>query len=327
MKPSLLPELSSWLQSSDKSTDKGERRLRRKLWKAAVKAWNETKKVPEIEVDMLPSITDGTCKLRGVKAPEEPSPSSGSEEVDRAIQGFQMRSIFPTRILQVNVKQFMPEGFLERLSDLCIKKYKAFAKQNPQLNPNDLNDRFFSSQVTNEDQLDDPEAQKMWPQLYKKSKDFKLLRRLIGGALKAFVPKTGLGAEPSDKDASVILWAAVYPGNGGRHGYHVHQNSVSSCVFYVKTAGATTPISFIDPRGAPPVNDYEQHEEERDFEPVAPFHHPEYIFPEPGDLICFPSWLVHNVPSHWVEEHRVAFAANLQHQSNWDAWHRTAAGW
>ena len=38
----------------------------------------------------------------------------------------------------------------------------------------------------------------------------------------------------------------------------------------------------------------------------------EYFFPTEGDLVCFPSWLVHNVPSHWESETRVAFAANLQ---------------
>ena len=89
----------------------------------------------------------------------------------------------------------------------------------------------------------------------------------------------------------------------------------------------------------------------------------EYFFPTEGDLVCFPSWLVHNVPSHWETETRVAFAANLQGQAEktmksayaapkkilvrlhgpalvgflqlstatgdgaWDSWFHTAVGW
>jgi len=154
-----------------------------------------------------------------------------------------------------------------------------------------------------------------------------MLVKVMKSALIGFLDRTGVGLSAEAKrDAQLVLWSAVYPGNGGRHGYHVHQGSVSSCVLYTQTAGATTPITFVDPRGAPPVNDYEQHAKERDFEPQAPFHHNEYFFPEAGDLVCFPSWLVHNVPSHWETQWRVAFAANLQ-MDGWDPWFRTAVGW
>ena len=80
----------------------------------------------------------------------------------------------------------------------------------------------------------------------------------------------------------MVLWAAVYLSDGGRHGYHVHQGSLSSCVFYARAAAGKTPIMFIDPRGAPPTHDYEQHLGERDFEPIAPFHHNYNFFAEAG---------------------------------------------
>merc|ERR1719229_163727 len=97
----------------------------------------------------------------------------------------------------------------------------------------------------------------------------------------------------------VSLWAAVYLGDGSRHGQHAHQNSFSSCVVYLRMGLPQTPIKFLDPRGAPPLNDYEQHLAEHDFEPTAPFHHSAHFYPDEGDLVCFPSWLIHEVPSHW----------------------------
>lgn len=328
----LLPGLSKWLTSGGKkgsNLPKEEQTIRKRLWKKHVKAWNGTGVAGKVPVSAIPSLTEGSCALRGGVAPAaEAAAGAAGDAVGKLLNGFQMRSLFPTRVLKVNVNEYLPKGFVERLSDICINKYAEFAKKNPNMDPNDLNDRFFGYQVTNEQELMNPQAQQRWPQMYQKSEDFKLLLKVIKEALKAFVSRTGLQpVAGDDEDYSTVLWAAVYPGNGGRHGYHVHQGSISSCVLYAKTAGATTPISFVDPRGAPPVNDYEQHEKERDFEPVAPFHHNEYFFPEAGDLVCFPSWLVHNIPSHWETQTRVAFAANYQGGGSWDAWHRTAVGW
>ena len=50
---------------------------------------------------------------------------------------------------------------------------------------------------------------------------------------------------------------------------------------------------FSDPRGAPPAHTYEQYEGEHDFEPAAPFHGQLSYFPSEGELLIFPSWLVH----------------------------------
>jgi len=327
MDPSLLPDLKSFLlRRYNWKLHPDERQMRRKIWKT-VRGWIATGVVEEVEREAVPSITDGACSSRSSSAVAEEAPREEDADIHEVLKHFRMRSIFPTRIMQVNVKAHMPDGFLERLSDLCIRKFKAFGRKNPKLEPNDLNDEFFSSQVDQFDELKKPKNQKKWPEMYRDSNDFKLLMKLMDGILRSFLRQTHTAPEPSDEDAFVTLWAAVYPGNGGRHGYHVHQNSIVSCVIYLQTAGATTPIIFVDPRGAPPVNDYEQHMKERSFEPEAPFHHSEYLFPEPGDVVCFPSWLVHTVPSHREAKNRVAFAANLEQQDSWDSWHRTATKW
>uniref|UniRef100_A0A7S1L046 JmjC domain-containing protein n=1 Tax=Alexandrium catenella TaxID=2925 RepID=A0A7S1L046_ALECA len=151
------------------------------------------------------------------------------------------------------------------------------------------------------------------------------MRSFLREALLEHAAKTGYPLTEEDKrSVHVVMWAAVYLNDGGRHGYHVHQSSLSSCVFYAKAPPGKTPIMFVDPRGAPPTHDYEQHLGEHDFEPVAPFHHNYHFFAEAGDLVCFPSWLVHRVPSHFEEEPRVAFPANLQSNAAWDAWYRSA---
>jgi len=329
MRPSLLPEVRAWLQDGSAKLTKEERQMRKKVFRK-LEQWSETGIVDDIPVQVFPSLTDGSCSLRGRRSAGagESKDGDGTDGVARALLGFQLRSLFPTRVLHTNVLSELPPGFEQRLSDLCVRKYGEFATRFPGIDPNDLNDKFFSYQITSEKQLQDPAAQRVWPEMYHDSEDFKLLLRLMSGALKNFLPATGLAPLPGDdQDYATVLWAAVYPGNGGRHGYHVHQNSISSCVLYLRTAGATTPITFVDPRGAPPLDDYERHVKERDWEPVAPFHHSEYFFPEAGDLVCFPSWLVHTVPSHWENTTRVAFAANLQAGKPWDSWHRTVVGW
>ena len=127
-----------------------------------------------------------------------------------------------------------------------------------------------------------------------------------------------------------VMWVQVYPSyrkSGGRHGYHAHQNSLISCVLYAQTDPVKTPIGFLDPRGAPVTRDYERVKAEFDgLQPTAPFHQPYFVFPEAGDVVCFPSWLIHFVPSHTGSNTtRIAFAFNLQENDAMDAWFLTAA--
>ncbi|CAE7941345.1 unnamed protein product [Symbiodinium necroappetens] len=324
--PPKLKEALAWLdkkESGKSSKITQEEQFVRKLVREQIEEWGESGSVPVRHPDFLSTLKDGICfptREYGKMASAHP------KDVAKIVDGFQVRNAFPTKILSVNVRSRLPEGFTTRLADLAVRKYEQFGKKYTDIDPNDLNDKFFSFQATHADRLSRSDEKK-WPEMYRDSEDFKILTRVMKGALLGFLNKTGITLPQGDQGYGLVLWAAVYPGNGGRHGYHVHQGSASSCVLYARVAGASTPISFIDPRGAPPVNDYEQYEKERDFEPQAPFHHNEYFFPTEGDLVCFPSWLVHNVPSHWETETRVAFAANLQGDGAWDSWFHTAVGW
>merc|ERR1711972_299797 len=47
------------------------------------------------------------------------------------------------------------------------------------------------------------------------------------------------------------------------------------------------------------------------WQPAAPFHQPFYVFPKVGDVVCFPGWLLHFVPSHVQSKvNRVAIPLN-----------------
>ena len=59
-------------------------------------------------------------------------------------------------------------------------------------------------------------------------------------------------------------------------------------------------------------------------EPVAPFVHQYAVFPTAGDMVLFPSYLIHQVlptPSAEREASRIAFAFNLN--SDFDCWMRS----
>eukprot|EP00933_Yihiella_yeosuensis_P007106 TRINITY_DN112010_c0_g1_i1.p1 TRINITY_DN112010_c0_g1~~TRINITY_DN112010_c0_g1_i1.p1 ORF type:complete len:519 (-),score=101.55 TRINITY_DN112010_c0_g1_i1:94-1650(-) len=326
--PKLVDEVHTWTSSPEKDKDSQHKSVERS--KKEIKSWIQKQikagKVAKVRVK-LSSLESGICHLEpGHAKPLSFENKIKTGRVGAALAATKVMPVFPTYLTKINVREHMPEGWAERLSKLAIAKYTKFGEQFPGIDPNDLNDKFFSAQYTNGDVLKSSEAHSMWPELYRDSKDFPLLVDLMHGALYAFLEKTGVPLRGTDeKQYDLSLWSAVYPGNGGRHGYHVHQSSIASCVLYLQTAGATTPITFLDPRGSPPTDDYEQHEKQRDYEPKAPFHNPEYFFPESGDIVCFPSWLVHNVPAHWEDAHRVAFPANLQGKSDLDAWHRTAS--
>eukprot|EP00928_Gymnodinium_smaydae_P005073 TRINITY_DN1174_c0_g1_i2.p1 TRINITY_DN1174_c0_g1~~TRINITY_DN1174_c0_g1_i2.p1 ORF type:complete len:492 (-),score=111.54 TRINITY_DN1174_c0_g1_i2:64-1467(-) len=320
-----IDAILQWAKAKVPGEHEAFTKAKKSLGKAA-KKW-KTDGVPEVSVDdFLPELArrlrSESC-AEGAALPaltgEQPSAvaadGSAKEQVKAALAGMTGKHIFPTLITTVNVIQYFGKDFVDKLARIAVTKYRSFSdqmKRNGQTDPNDINDRFFSAQ-----------SQK-WPELYG-TKEYKQLKAFLRGALIEHASKTGYKIPAEDiKETEVSMWAAVYLEDGGRHGYHVHQSSLSSCVFYAQAPAGKTPIMFIDPRGAPPTNDYEQHIGERDFEPKAPFHHNYHVFAEAGDCVCFPSWLVHRVPSHFEKTERVAFPANLQARGAWDAWARSA---
>lgn len=248
--------------------------------------------------------------------------------------------VFSTPLLHVNFADFFGAEALERLGRLAADKYNAFAKEKrgregEHIKANDINDDFFTSQFTAHDRFS-AEAIKWWPELYQDSPEYKKLITILEETAIEFALRTSTARDytPSVSREQLrattysVVWAAVYPEGsvgGGRHGAHAHQATISSCVFYAVTGNSTAPIAFYDPRGEHVHNDYERYETEFEWQPKAPFHQPLWVFPEVGDLICFPSWLIHSVPTKLdASTYRVAFPINLQVDGVLDSWHMTA---
>ena len=143
-----------------------------------------------------------------------------------------------------------------------------------------LNDNFFMEQTKSSGDLDTPEGRAWWPDMYRKSKDFKLLRKVIHAAMLEYAGRHGLVAPPEPWQPAahpdmydVSLWAAVYPDDsvfpGARIGHHNHPGSLVSCVIYVQTSGQPTPIALVDPRGVDSTRDWHsvwQNKEESDYD-------------------------------------------------------------
>jgi len=196
----------------------------------------------------------------------------------------------------------------------------------PMPSPNDLDDKFFSFQQASPQAVARREGTERWAELYHKTPEYLQLAGLIEEACREYIRRFArpgtLEQVGKPGDFSSDMWAAVYiPGTV--HSHHTHQMSIVSAVYYSKTGPRNTPIVFSDPRGAAPIQNFEQFEGEHDFEPAGPFHQQFSYFPEEGELILFPSWLVHKVPGHNAKEERVAWPYNYK-GSTWDGWARTA---
>ena len=88
-------------------------------------------------------------------------------------------------------------------------------------------------------------------------------------------------------------WATVHEA-GVSHLAHCHPDSVVSGVYYVKVPQGAGSIVFDDPRG-----------------PLPPFDTKMTIKPTLGDLILFPSWLIHQVSQTAGDEPRISIAFNI----------------
>ena len=286
------------------------------------------------------SCQDGTCSANvilndaigggGDAGGGSSAIESGDDDMaalDRLVKSGKSENIFPTYIWRANVLDSFGTDFTDKLANISVTKYHEFAKKmnaksKEKKTLNDLNDMFFQYQSREENRQKD-RGSSDWNEMFQ-SREWNLLYKFFEKIMFNYLDMYNVQITEKDKEESnVHMWVAVYPGEGGRHGHHVHQQSLVSCVFYAKTDEVTTPIIFSDPRGSPPIEDYEQHLSDDAYASQAPFHHGYNFFAGVGDVVCFPSWLVHNVPAHKAAEERVAFAANLMSPS-FAAWSQTA---
>jgi len=235
---------------------------------------------------------------------------------------FKRQTLFETYIITANIKDSVGKEFLNTISQLAIDRFGAFAKEvlsdDSGSSYENINNEFFMH-LTEQDGWN-----RNWPEMVNNKIAWPTLRDVTDFALHEYVRQVGV--DVSDHELSTDMWAAVYVGHakrGLRHFWHTHAQNIASCVLYSHSDG-TLPIIFADPRGLHPLQDFEQYPGDYDLEPLAPFHHSYTLFPKTGDIICFPSWLVHRVPRAPPGTRRVAFPSNLRTEEFAEAWYSTA---
>lgn len=102
-----------------------------------------------------------------------------------------------------------------------------------------------------------------------------------------------------DPAQSMSIWSSVH-GNGSYHASHHHKNSLLSGIFYVNAPPHSGAVVFEDPRG-----------------PLPPFGRSLHITPQAGELILFPSWLMHQVLPSMTIEPRISVSFN--YNGDWES--------
>jgi hypothetical protein len=123
------------------------------------------------------------------------------------------------------------------------------------------------------------------------------LLEVILTASRSFLIENSVTGSTSDTfevgKTEVIYWVSIHA-NGTYHQSHHHKGSAISGVFYVSVPNGAGSITFEDPRGSLP-----------------PFGKIIKIIPAEGDLILFPSWLVHRVDPTLSTDPRISLSFNI----------------
>jgi hypothetical protein len=112
----------------------------------------------------------------------------------------------------------------------------------------------------------------------------------------ALWPPTSSAAASSSSRPPLFCWAAIAR-DGNSHLSHTHPDNLLSGVYYARVpASGAGALLFDDPRG-----------------PRWPFDGRFIHRPQAGELVLFPSWLVHQVTPTTSADHeaRVAFSCNV----------------
>jgi len=122
-------------------------------------------------------------------------------------------------------------------------------------------------------------------------------------------------------DRPTLLWTwATLHANGTDHGWHAHAGTMISGIYFIRTPPGSGPLSFADPRQL----HQESVDEARPLE--EPFKCNTFeVYPQAGDLVLFPPWLLHMVQQTDVADERISIAFNLHGEDDRDAWGTTAA--
>lgn len=234
--------------------------------------------------------------------------------------GVQSKELFPTPLGFVHVSELGLRDWQRTLNlfrDASISRFKSEYERATKGAADGkfmrVNNAFFKRQRTNPQ--DAIKHAKDWKKMYG-SPEYKEYADAALRICSSYLRTLGVPLSVAEEAGlETVLWAAVYPNLGAdvvTHLYHAHQESIVSFVLYVSNPAPATPMTVADPRGAPPIEDYEWFQNLGDLgvDAEPPFHRTVEFFPGDGDIFIFPSYAIHKVPPHHGDGTRVAWSCN-----------------
>lgn len=216
---------------------------------------------------------------------------------------------FASPLMRMNVRKFIEEAspglgisfeqFTAGLANFSIASRERVVAEAIQATDSDEERALLEESQRQQNNLFFIEQLQRAPQDYFETRfatEIRLLHHLLKGAVRHFLARFVPGMpQLSLQDLSLSLWTSVHY-NHSSHGWHDHHSAGVCGVFYASVPEGAGGIEFADPRGS-----------------RFPFYGNEItINPQAGDLILFPSWLLHQVlPGVMVGDRpRVSFSFN-----------------
>lgn len=263
-------------------------------------------------------------------------------------------SLWPTRISIVPLaKRYAwadsaAGSFNRLLSTAAVEARNTFARRSGQANPSAINNGFFQAQYEVEysyfnsrlqwcrEKDTDCKLRGKGLRMFGNTAQQRAVEQLMQLAHEQCVEHTlrsgGARAQTKSmfKRSTLFIWAAVYTA-GTDHSAHMHEDAMCSGVYYSRSAAGSSPITFSDPRGTDKLKlllgqGGRLPEDEKQFEPRAPFHHQYSFLPKQGDMVLFPSFTAHEVPANIFDKRdasRIVWAFNLH--GEFESWARANA--
>eukprot|EP01119_Soliformovum_irregulare_P018720 TRINITY_DN5794_c1_g2_i2.p1 TRINITY_DN5794_c1_g2~~TRINITY_DN5794_c1_g2_i2.p1 ORF type:complete len:337 (+),score=75.32 TRINITY_DN5794_c1_g2_i2:109-1011(+) len=206
----------------------------------------------------------------------------------------EMQMAWQTPIYRVNLASIFVDvpSFNAKLAAAIITEYRTLQEKNPQLTKSaDLkgaNQAFYDWQMAGG-----------WGS-FENLPEMKRLTDIFQHSTDTFLRSIGLDENfIKRRDRTMVSWATVHE-SCISHPPHSHPHEIVSGVYYVKMPASAGPITFEDPRG-----------------PLPPFDNRITIDPVEGDLILFPSWLIHSVMPTEGKSERISIPFNIH--GSWES--------
>jgi uncharacterized protein (TIGR02466 family) len=145
--------------------------------------------------------------------------------------------------------------------------------------------------------------------LYKESKNYKILKlgSIIQCKMEILRSKFGFVKNTQVKELKIgNFWININKINDS-NSPHIHASSIFSCVYYVKVPEKSGNITFLNSSS----NFLEKCFNHKQVIKYNEFNSSTYTYaPKEGDLLMFPSWLLHQVENSESMEDRITIAFN-----------------